>query len=89
MPWGSFGGISGTHRATEQDRQQWEPGMVPTDAALASCPVPPLQNHLSLMKCFPLYGQLAHAATQQLLSDKEGVGGQANRQVGLDALLSD
>lgn len=40
--------------------------------------VPPLQKHLSLMKCFPLHGHLAHTATRQRLSDKEGVGGQAS-----------
>lgn len=48
----------------------------------------PLQKHLSLMKCFPLRGHLAHTATQQLLSDKEGVGGQPTRQVGLAIRLS-
>ena len=60
----------------------------PSSGNLAWCPwmlhwplvsVPlhtPLQKHLSLMKCFPLRGHLAHTATQQLLSDKEGVGGQ-------------
>lgn len=50
--------------------------------------VPPWQKHLSLMKCFPLRGHLAHTATRQLLSDKEGVGGQASRQVGLAVRLS-
>lgn len=63
--------------------------MVPTDAALASCLCPPpLQKHLSVMKCFPLRGHLAHTATQQLLSDEEGVGGQPTRQVGLAIRLS-
>lgn len=46
------------------------------------------QKHLSLMKCFPLCGHLAHAATRQLLSDKEEVGGRASQQVGLTVLQS-
>lgn len=50
--------------------------------------VPPSQKHLSLMKCFPLRGHLAHTATQPLLSDKEGVGGRPTRQVGLAIRLS-
>lgn len=50
--------------------------------------VPPLQKHLSLMKCFPLRRHLAHTATRHLLSDKEGVGGQASQQVGLACRLS-
>lgn len=51
-------------------------------------PVPPWQKYLSLMKCFPLHGHFAYTASQQLLSHKEGVGGQASRQVGLAVLLS-
>lgn len=89
QPSASFQGVPWVHRTAEWDS--------PGSGDLAWClwmlhqplvSVPPSQKHLSLMKCFPLHGRLAHTATRQLLSDKEGVGGQARRQVGLASRLS-
>lgn len=42
----------------------------------------PHPEALKLNEMFPPPRRLAHTATRQLLSDKEGVGGQARRQVG-------
>lgn len=88
QPQESFGRVSWVRRTAE-----WDSPAAGTWHGAHGCRIglsslsPPLQKHLSLMKCFPLCGHLAHTATRQLLSDKEGVGGQASRQVGLASRL--
>lgn len=67
---------------------QWEPGMVPVDAALGVCLCPPIAEALKRNEMLPPPWAPCPHCHRQLLSDEEGVGGQASRQVGLAVGLS-